>query len=333
MIHLGDRLGLYRALAGGRAGDRRSTLAERDRARRALGARVAAGHGRGRAARDRRRRARSTLPPEARAVLVDEDAAWPSRPARSPAARPPATSTGWPRRSAPASASDYDAPRRRAAPTAPSGCSARGPARRWCPSILPALDGVVAKLEAGGRVARPRLRRRRGDGGARRGVPDGRRSHGVDLSRHAVERAEAAPGRRCANADVQLGRAEEVTEAGAYDLVLTFDCLHDMTRPADAIAAIRAGDRRPTARGWSRRSAAGRRGSRTAATRCWRCCTGSRSSACMSSATSRAGRRRPRHASGSPASCSSRWPGDAGFTRFTVHDFEDPANLYYEIRP
>ena len=24
---------------------------------------------------------------------------------------------------------------------------------------------------------------------------------------------------------------------------------------------------------------------------------------------------------------------DAGFTRFRVHDFEDPANLYYEIRP
>ena len=24
---------------------------------------------------------------------------------------------------------------------------------------------------------------------------------------------------------------------------------------------------------------------------------------------------------------------DAGFTRFQVHDVEDPANLYYEIRP
>jgi hypothetical protein len=24
---------------------------------------------------------------------------------------------------------------------------------------------------------------------------------------------------------------------------------------------------------------------------------------------------------------------DAGFTRFRMHDFEDPANLYYEIRP
>jgi hypothetical protein len=24
---------------------------------------------------------------------------------------------------------------------------------------------------------------------------------------------------------------------------------------------------------------------------------------------------------------------DAGFTRFAVHDFDDPANLYYEVRP
>ena len=25
--------------------------------------------------------------------------------------------------------------------------------------------------------------------------------------------------------------------------------------------------------------------------------------------------------------------GDAGFTRFATHDVDDPANLYYEIRP
>ena len=25
-------------------------------------------------------------------------------------------------------------------------------------------------------------------------------------------------------------------------------------------------------------------------------------------------------------------PRDAGFTRFRVHDFEEPANLYYEVR-
>ena len=24
---------------------------------------------------------------------------------------------------------------------------------------------------------------------------------------------------------------------------------------------------------------------------------------------------------------------DAGFTRFEVHDFDEPANLYYEVRP
>jgi len=24
---------------------------------------------------------------------------------------------------------------------------------------------------------------------------------------------------------------------------------------------------------------------------------------------------------------------EAGFTRFAMHDFEDPTNLYYEVRP
>jgi hypothetical protein len=24
---------------------------------------------------------------------------------------------------------------------------------------------------------------------------------------------------------------------------------------------------------------------------------------------------------------------EAGFTRFTLHDFDDPSNLYYEVRP
>ena len=28
-----------------------------------------------------------------------------------------------------------------------------------------------------------------------------------------------------------------------------------------------------------------------------------------------------------------RMTREAGFTRFTQHDFQDPANLYYEVRP
>jgi Rv2258c-like winged HTH domain len=36
---------------------------------------------------------------------------------------------------------------------------------------------------------------------------------------------------------------------------------------------------------------------------------------------------------GLPPRASERLARDAGFTRFRMHDFEEPANLYYEIRP
>jgi hypothetical protein len=46
----------------------------------------------------------------------------------------------------------------------------------------------------------------------------------------------------------------------------------------------------------------------------------------------RARRRRP-GAIGLPPRKAERLARDAGFTRFRVHDFEDPANLYYEVQP
>src|SRR5205085_437658 len=63
---------------------------------------------------------------------------------------------------------------------------------------------------------------------------------GYELSRHALERAE----RRVAdvdldNVELRLERAEQLPDDGRYGFVLTFDCLHDMTRPDLAIAAIR----------------------------------------------------------------------------------------------
>jgi len=36
---------------------------------------------------------------------------------------------------------------------------------------------------------------------------------------------------------------------------------------------------------------------------------------------------------GFPTELAERMVRDAGFTRFVVHDFDDPANLYYEVRP
>lgn len=196
------------------------------------------------------------------------------------------------------------------------------------PTILPLLDEVVDKLEAGGRVLDL------GCGGgvamaALAGAFPNSQVDGVDLSHHAVERAErnlaGLPNTTC-----RLGRAEDVTEAGAYDLVLTLDCLHDMTRPADAIAAVRRAVRSDGT--WLAKEI-----------RCWPTWEENRRNpmlamfyafsvtGCMASATSE-----PDGAGlgtvGLHGDLLREMAAEAGFSRFTTHDVGDPANLYYEIR-
>ena len=113
--------------------------------------------------------------------------------------------------------------------------------------------------------------------------------------------------------------------------MLTFDCLHDMTRPADAIAAIRRTvaddgvwlikDIRCTG-SWS-----ADRGNPMLAMM-----YGFSITSCMSSALSE-----PDGAGlgtvGFSTGVAEAMVREAGFTHFTVHDFDDPANLYYEVRP
>ena len=107
------------------------------------------------------------------------------------------------------------------------------------PVVIPALDGVQAKLEHGAVVA---------DVGCGAGLAlqllaeafPASTFHGYDLSEHAIDAAR----RRFVDAgitNVELfrARAEDLPAEPTYDLVLTFDCIHDMTRPDLAIAAIR----------------------------------------------------------------------------------------------
>jgi 2-polyprenyl-3-methyl-5-hydroxy-6-metoxy-1,4-benzoquinol methylase len=199
------------------------------------------------------------------------------------------------------------------------------------PVVLPALDGVQAKLEAGAKVA---------DVGCGAGLvlellgqafPNSS-FHGFDLSQHAVDAARA----RCAavgltNVEVHRARAEEIPADASFDLVLTFDCIHDMVRPDLAIAAIR---RAVAADGtWlckDIRSA----GSFTDNLRNPMLATMYASSivTCMSSAMSEPGGLGLGTLGFNPL-VAEQMSRDAGFTRFVTHDFPDPANLYYEIRP
>lgn len=199
------------------------------------------------------------------------------------------------------------------------------------PVVLPTLDGVQAKLEAGARVA---------DIGCGAGLvlellasafPNST-FHGYDLSEHATEAARA----RCAaaglgNVEVFRARGEDIPADAAYDLVITFDCIHDMVRPDLTIAAVRRA---------------------LAADGTW-LCKDIRSSAsfadnlrnpmlatmyassivtCMSSAMSEPGGLGLGTLGFNPV-VAEHMAREAGFTRFVTHDFPDPANLYYEVRP
>jgi 2-polyprenyl-3-methyl-5-hydroxy-6-metoxy-1,4-benzoquinol methylase len=196
------------------------------------------------------------------------------------------------------------------------------------PVLLPRLDGVVDKLQAGGRIL---------DLGCGSGVAmatlaaafPAAQVDGVDLSELAVERA-AGNLAGLPNARARLGRAEDVTEAGAYDLVLTFDCLHDMTRPAEAIAAVRRAVKDDGT--WLAKEircgatwAENRRNPMLAMF------YGFSITCCLASATSEPGGA-GLGTVGLPADLLRSMAEAAGFGRFVPHDVDDPANLYYEIR-
>jgi Methyltransferase domain len=107
------------------------------------------------------------------------------------------------------------------------------------PRIVPALEGVVERLAAGALVA---------DVGCGAAVALTRLAgayphstfHGYELSQLAVQRARARVAEAgLTNVEIFHRRAEELSAGSGYSLVLTFDCLHDMTRPEQAAAAIR----------------------------------------------------------------------------------------------
>ncbi len=199
------------------------------------------------------------------------------------------------------------------------------------PTVLPALEGVGERLAEGALVA---------DVGCGAGVAlttlaqnyPRSRFHGYELSQLAVERARArVADAGLSNVEILHRRAEELPTDGGYSLVLTFDCLHDMTRPDLAAAAVR-------------RAIADEGTWLIKEIRCDDTWAGNRRNpmlamflgfsiaSCMSSALSE-----PDGAGlgtiGLPPRAAEQLARDAGFTRFRSHDFEDPANLYYEVRP
>jgi 2-polyprenyl-3-methyl-5-hydroxy-6-metoxy-1,4-benzoquinol methylase len=107
------------------------------------------------------------------------------------------------------------------------------------PVALPALDGVVDKLERGAVVA---------DIGCGGGLAISLMAkrfpnstfHGFDISKHALALAETKRAEMgLTNAWFHDVRVEPITASAPYDFITTFDCIHDMTHPTEMMATIR----------------------------------------------------------------------------------------------
>mgnify|MGYP002630431143 CR=1 FL=1 len=196
--------------------------------------------------------------------------------------------------------------------------------------ILPGLDGVVAKLEAGAKVI---------DIGCGAGVTLATIAEaypnttcvGYDPSSAAIGLANArAADLGLPNLEFVAAYAEDVPADGSADLVLCFDCLHDMPRPDRAAAAIRAAiapdgtwlikDIRST--GDFEKD---RRNPLLAMFYAFSVAS------CLQSAMSE-----PDALGlgtlGLHPERARELVTEAGFGSLTTHDFEDAANLYYEVR-
>jgi 2-polyprenyl-3-methyl-5-hydroxy-6-metoxy-1,4-benzoquinol methylase len=201
---------------------------------------------------------------------------------------------------------------------------------RLVQEVLPALDGVVQRLEAGGKVADVGCGRGAAISVMAKAFPNSQ-FHGYDNSRvalgTAMQRAEELD-----NLTIHDTTHERLTEDASYDLITTLDCIHDMTHPAETIAAIRK-SLKPDGTWFC----ADIRGYDTFGENLDKqpfagMLYGFSVVCCMRAALSAPGGA-GLGTLGFPEDVARRMAEDAGFSRFTKHDFQNPLNDYYEIRP
>jgi 2-polyprenyl-3-methyl-5-hydroxy-6-metoxy-1,4-benzoquinol methylase len=203
---------------------------------------------------------------------------------------------------------------------------------RLVSEVLPSLDGIASKLEAGAKVADV------GCGAAvalvemSKAFPNSE-FHGYDNSRMALARAKANHAEAGTNnLTIHDTTHERLSEDETFDLITTFDCIHDMTHPAETIGAIRR-SLKPDGtwfvadiRGYP--TFADNLASQPFAGMLY----GFSVVCCMRSALAVPGGA-GLGTLGFPESRAREMAEEAGFTRFKKHDFDNPLNDYYEIRP
>lgn len=200
------------------------------------------------------------------------------------------------------------------------------------PTVLPLLDGIVDRLTAGAEVVDVGC----GAGGAAMLIGEAfpqSRIRGFDISRLALARAEERRAEAgLTNVSFHHPDDHPLPTDGSVDLVLTLDCIHDMTRPDQVISALRSAVRpdgtwllvdikaRPTyAENVERNPMASMMYGISVLT-------------CLSSSLSEPGGA-GLGTLGLPAAKAEAMATEAGFTRFRQLDVEHPVNAFYEIRP
>ncbi|MEZ5551070.1 MAG: class I SAM-dependent methyltransferase [Pseudomonadales bacterium] len=199
------------------------------------------------------------------------------------------------------------------------------------PNILPALDGVVERLSAGAVAA---------DVGCGGGVAlmamakafPNSEFHGYDPSGHAIDRCRAKVAELgLNNVKLFVAGGESLPKKPTYDFLITFDCIHDMTHPAEVIASIR-GAMQPDGTWLIKDIRSQSEFKDNLRNPLLAMFYGFSVSACMSSALSEPGGAGLGTLGFNPE-VAEKMVKAGGFGRFQLHDFEDPSNLYYEVRP
>lgn len=199
------------------------------------------------------------------------------------------------------------------------------------PQLIPQLDGVREKLDSGALVA---------DVGCGGGIAVATMAaafprstfHGYDPSAHAIDRCnrKIADG-KLENLETFVAGGEELPSEPTYDFIITFDCIHDMTHPAEVISAIHRA-LKPDGTWLIKDIRSHGSFEKNMKNPMLAMFYGFSVSACMSSALSEKDGAGLGTLGFNPEVAESMTQA-AGFTRFKLHDIDDPSNLYYEVRP
>lgn len=200
------------------------------------------------------------------------------------------------------------------------------------PTVLPALDGVVAKLEAGATLVDVGC----GAGGAALLIAEAfpaSQVRGYDISRFALDRAdERRVEAGVTNVQFLDPRQAPMPDDHSVDLALTLDCLHDMTDPVSAVRAIRAALTDDGTWLLVDIKAQDTFALNVAKNPMASMMYGISVLSCMSSALSEPGGA-GLGTLGLSAAKAEQMAADAGFTRFRRLAVDHPINAFYEIRP